>query len=102
MQSLIYTLAIGGCLFLNVISSQAEYRVYQLEITNSESGVSRTLQSTLGPLQYSGYHPLAANEVISYLDSWMCYGNSSHFQPLCPKPEDQEKVPGPEQKPKTP
>ena len=63
-----------------------EYRAYELGITNTSTGDTRTVVSTLDNLQYPGYYPLQASEVIQYEDSWMCYGNTSQFRPICPKP----------------
>lgn len=64
-----------------------EYRAYELRITNTATGVTRTVASTLDNLQYPTYHPLQASEIIEYVDSWMCYGNTSNFRAICPKPD---------------
>ena len=63
----------------------AEYRVFQLQIENTESGKSRQVQSTMDHLQYPQYHPLEKNEVISYIESWMCWENTNNFRPACNK-----------------
>ena len=65
----------------------AEYRVYQLEIENSETGQTRNVQSTLDHIQYPRYYPLERDEVISYVDSWMCWENTNGFRPACERTE---------------
>ncbi len=76
-------------------SSLAEYRAYELVIENTESGTQRTVISTLDQLQYPIYHPLNKKEQVSYVQSWMCWGNSDHSQDICPAPEVEspERVP---------
>lgn len=66
-----------------------EYRTYELLITNSTSGNTRTVVSTLDHIQYPYYYPLNQGETIQYVDSWMCWGNTEKFKPLCPKPESE-------------
>lgn len=61
----------------------AEYRVFQLQIDNVETGKTRQVQSTLDHLQYSRLYPLEKNEVITYVDSWMCWENTNNFRPAC-------------------
>jgi hypothetical protein len=64
----------------------AEYRAYELVITNSVTGQEKVVLSSLDPDQYRGYHPLSPNEAIAYRDTWMCRGNTSE-KAICPKPE---------------
>ena len=72
--------------------AQAEYRVFLLKISQRESGNptgeetnSRLLTSTLDPVQYRGYYTVKENEVISYVDTWMCKGRTNS-RPLCENP----------------
>lgn len=67
-------------------TSHAEYRAFELKIDDAEKNKSRTITSTLDHLQYPKYFSLAKNEVISYVDSWMCLENMANFKPPCPKP----------------
>jgi hypothetical protein len=62
----------------------AEYRAFELSITNANSGKTRTVLSTLDQYQYPAYHHLANGDTISYVNSWMCYGRTSGFQAICP------------------
>ncbi len=69
----------------------AEYRVFQLRITqpqaeNTQAPQPRFIQSTLDPWQYKEYYPLAPDEVIDYTETWMCPGRTDHHQDLCPNP----------------
>jgi hypothetical protein len=66
--------------------SHAEYRTFELKITNIETGISRTVTTSLDHYQYPQYYPLNKNESIEYETSWMCWENTSHRQ-ACPKPD---------------
>jgi hypothetical protein len=79
--------------------AQAEYRAFELVISNSLSGQERTVLSNLDPDQYRGYHPLNPGESISYRATWMCKGNTSD-QAVCQKPE--KPAQGPNLKSKNP
>lgn len=68
----------------------ADYRVYELTISNTTTGEQRQVLSTLDHLQYPTYYPLQPNENIEYTDSWMCFGNYSDFKPYCPNPKASE------------
>ncbi len=72
--------------FAFVSISYGEYRVYLLKIENTETGQIREPSSTLDPSQYIGYYPLKKNEFLTLSDTWMCYGRTDYFQPLCKKP----------------
>lgn len=66
-----------------VLFAHAEYRVFELEIMDIESGKARNVQSTLDHIQYRTYYPVGRNEVVSYIDSWMCWENTNGFRPAC-------------------
>lgn len=66
--------------------SHAEYRAFELVITDA-AGKEKVVISTLDPEQYKGYHPLNAGETITYRATWMCRGNTSGRQKVCPKTE---------------
>lgn len=51
------------------------------------------VESTLDPHQYPLYYPVQANEVISYTETWRCYGRTSDFQAYCPNPKAQSPAP---------
>ncbi len=65
--------------------AQAEYRAYRLSIT--KEGQSREVISNLDQLQYPGYYPLATDESIEYVDSWMCWERQGVDVPPCPDPK---------------
>lgn len=88
-----------GGLFFGLLWTQlsfAEYRVFKLIITKkvtaetpAQPGNEKIVLSTLDPEQYPRYYPLEIDEVVSYTDTWRCYGRTSGFTPFCPNPKDQ-------------
>ncbi len=74
-------------LFLFSQLTAAEYRAFELVITDKGSGKERVVISTLDPGQYRGYYPVAYSENVTYRGTWRCKGNTSNFKPVCPKPE---------------
>lgn len=86
MRSLIRFLSV--IVFLAVLTDEvrAEQRIFELVITEVESGRARTALSTLDEIQYPMYHHVRKNEVVSVRDSWMCYRRSDHFTRPCPNP----------------
>jgi hypothetical protein len=84
--------------FFSLSTARAEYRVFLLKIskTSTEPNTNSTaapnapaesisFESTLDPEQYRGYYPLAANETITYTDTWRCRGRTDN-RPHCPNP----------------
>lgn len=97
----------GFLIFILVFSVQvqAEYRVFELEITTyaqndlPEDGQSttapapspeelgkRTVLSTLDPEQYRGYHTVHPFEQVRYIATWRCKGRTSN-KDYCPNPK---------------
>ncbi|MNK07432.1 hypothetical protein D3C87_253460 [compost metagenome] len=91
-------------IFLLPLSSKAEYRVFLLKIakrapaTATPEAVTQTppltqdyrlVESTLDPIQYRYYYPVAADEEVSYTETWRCYGRTDGFKPHCPNPKGQ-------------
>jgi|GEM_PF-2793100 len=86
--------------FLLSFSAQAEYRAFELVITNKVTGAERIVLSALDPDQYRGYHALDPNETITYRDTWMCRGNTANKeQQICPKPNRPPRPEKPSQSP---
>jgi hypothetical protein len=67
--------------------ARAEYRAFELVITDSTSGQERVVLSTLDPNQYRGYYPVKPSEKVTYRQTWRCKGNTSDYKAICPKPE---------------
>lgn len=65
------------------LSAKAEYRAFELEIEDVDSGEIRRVVSTLDHIQYPEYYPLKPTEQIFYVDSWMCRGRTNN-RPICP------------------
>ncbi len=68
-------------------SGQAEYRAFELVISNSQTGEERVILSMFDPLQYQVFYPVRPDEMVQYRDTWRCRGNTSGHQPICAKPE---------------
>ncbi len=67
--------------------ARAEYRAFELVITNSATGQERVEISTLDPNQYRAYHPVKIDEKVQYRATWRCRGNTSK-KPVCSRPEN--------------
>lgn len=67
--------------------AHAEYRVFTLKITNTQTKDYRLVDSTLDPIQYPYYYPVKKDEIVQYTDTWRCYGDTSGERPLCPNPK---------------
>jgi hypothetical protein len=76
------------------LGAHAEYRAFELVITDSATGQERTDLSTLDPNQYRAYHPVKYTESVKYTATWMCKGNTS-YKSICSKPENQDAKPAP-------
>ena len=68
--------------------THAEYRAFELVITNPTTGQERVALSTLDPRQYRRYYPLRYEERVTYRATWMCKGNTSGHKPVCAKPAE--------------
>jgi hypothetical protein len=80
-------------IFLAAPSGWAEYRVFNLVITNTKTNEIRTMVSTLDPIQYHYIYPVTADEVVSYTETWRCFGRTDWFTPYCPNPKAQSPAP---------
>lgn len=67
--------------------ANAEYRAFDLLITNSATGQERHVLTTLDHVQYRYYYPTASTETISIASSWMCWGPTYDFKKICPDPK---------------
>jgi hypothetical protein len=85
MRKLWFHLLILICLLS--ASSQAEYRMFVLQVTNPDGSAGPQIMSNLDPDQYRGYHPMKEGEGLSYIDTWMCKGRTNEMPP-CPNPRD--------------
>jgi hypothetical protein len=85
MRLLLYSILIA-CIVAGQ-KAMAEYRAFELKITNTEKNKDYSVVSILDHLQYPKYHPMLKNEVIAYVDSWRCKENMSEFRRPCAKPD---------------
>lgn len=93
------------------LCSKAEYRVFLLKISKRAPASAqpvnpaeppaaqdyRLVESTLDHIQYRYYHPVAADEDVTYIATWRCYGRTDGFKPHCPNPKGQIPDPAPPQ-----
>jgi hypothetical protein len=68
------------------LTSLAEYRVFTLHIIEQKSKATRQVETTLDPEQYRSLYPLKNSEEITYIETWWCKGNTSHFKAHCDNP----------------
>jgi len=68
------------------LPARAEYRAYQLLITDTRTNQSRLMISTLDDIQYPDYHHLRRDEIVSIQATWMCWGRTDPFKPICRNP----------------
>jgi hypothetical protein len=90
-------------LFASLLSSSAawaEYRAFELKITETETQTERAVLSTLDHIQYREYYPISKTEKVSYVTSWMCRGRTSDFKKICDKPEKLSREPASKALPK--
>ncbi|MBV2167388.1 MAG: hypothetical protein KUL82_01665, partial [Bdellovibrio sp.] len=90
-----YRVFLSAFFFLLPQLGHAEYRVFLLKISKKgpqavegsatpPSPDFRLVESTLDHIQYRYYYPVAADEEVTYIDTWRCYGRTDGFQPHCP------------------
>ena len=80
---------LGLFLILNLLiihTARAEYRAFLLRISE-KSGDFKIIKSTLDPLQYKTYFTVPDDAIVTYDDTWMCYGRTEG-QPICPSPKE--------------
>lgn len=65
---------------------RAEYRVFVLQIENTQTQNIRTVKSTLDPEQYKTLYPVHPDEVVTYTNTWLCRGSTAGLQGLCEAP----------------
>lgn len=64
----------------------AEYRVFELKLTNTKTKEVRYEVSTLDQYQYQGYLYLHRDETIELVDTWMCWKRGDNYKLNCRRP----------------
>lgn len=82
MRSLLW-----GFVFLSMSEVHAEYRAFMLHMVNSKTKVIKQILTTLDPDQYRTLYPIAADEKLTYVQTWRCYGRTDGFTPICDRPD---------------
>ena len=65
----------------------AEYRAFELVISNQTGGQGRVVVTTLDDIQYAGYHHVRKDETVAIQDTWMCWRRSDGPAAICPNPK---------------
>ena len=73
-------------ILMTTSNARAEYRVYELLISNKATGSSRVYKSTLDDQQYAGYYLVQPGETVVIQATWMCRERSEFFKDFCPNP----------------
>ena len=76
-------------------SLYAEYRVYLLDL-DLGNDKHITIVSTLDHVQFPEWYYGMHVKKVEYLDSWMCFGDSSGYKEHCPNPIQKVKINEPE------
>lgn len=70
-------------------SLDARYRVYNLVIKDVTSDEEHEVKTTLSPEVYYMYYEINRKfRKISVKSTWMCWGDTSNFKPLCEDPRE--------------
>lgn len=69
--------------FLFLLNAFAEYRVFELVISDPATQKTKTVVSNLDPEQYAKYYHVPLGWTISYQKTWMCKGRTGDFKPFC-------------------
>ena len=70
-------------LFFSHFDTSAEYRAYELTISDSITNQSRVVVTTLDHLQYPMYYTVHKDERTQITGTWMCKGRTDGFAPIC-------------------
>lgn len=82
---MLFTLQILLFIFISC-QSLAEYRVFTLHIINKKSQLTKQIETTLDPMQFTTFYPLRADEQITYIETWRCRGRTDFFKAHCNNP----------------
>lgn len=71
------------------VPAAAEIRVFLLRIAKKGKPQDfRLVKSSLDPLQYPYFYPVAKDEVVTYDDTWRCRGRTGDFRAYCKSPRE--------------
>ncbi len=81
-------------ILLTSLAAEAEYRAFELAITDTKTGKIRKVTTTLDHIQFSGYHPVATFETVTIEATWMCKQRGDWFTDICPNPANVKNLQG--------
>ena len=93
MRRLQLSCILVSCVF--AFQAKAEYRVYELLITDTATGKTRTTIGTLDDQQYRSYYLVKPTETVTLQTHWMCRPRKDYFGTYCPNPNSQTSTKGP-------
>lgn len=97
-MAMVWSRLLALALLFTPLNAWSEYRVFLLKIEKAgsteapEETSARFVESTLDPVQYRGYYPVADDEIITYVDTWRCRGRTDG-KPHCPNPRAPASLP---------
>lgn len=74
-------------LLFSHFDTSAEYRAYELTISDAVTNQSRVVLTTLDHIQYPIYYTIHKNERVQITSTWMCRDRTDGFAPICAPPE---------------
>ena len=91
-------LGLLAAILLAALPAHAEYRAYELEVVDlydcrinkRETCRSGRISTGLDPQQYLLTHGGPYHIGVLLLATWMCYGDTSFYKPVCPRPVAKE------------
>ena len=94
-RTLLWLLVAGVAALASAPSAWAEYRAYELEVvdlyrctmTDERPCPSAQVRTGMSPELYIRTHGGPSRVGVVLLATWMCYGDTSNFTEICPRPE---------------
>ncbi len=78
---------VAGVLLLLAATAQAEYRAFELEVFDRTTNRSSIVTTTFAPDDYVATHGGPDRTGVIIRASWICYGDTSNGQKVCPIPQ---------------
>jgi hypothetical protein len=78
-------------LLLITPKSDARYRAFKYLIVDAVTNEEHTVISSLEPRVFINYYEANRSfRNMTVLSTWMCWGHTGYFKPICPDPRDEE------------
>ncbi len=91
-------LTLAGLLLLGGAPAHAEYRAYELEVIDvvecrlakQETCKRHRISTAMSPDLYARTHGGTQRLGVQLMATWMCYGDTSFYKEICPRPTPRE------------